>query len=331
VNIHIIYTGGTIGSERGADGAIGISDHPPASLISYPGVNFTHSSPYRILSETITPAHWDKLLGHIHSITENPDAILITHGTDTLAYTAAFLALACRGVQGVNVPVFMISSDRPLSDPGANGIAHMEAAVAAARAGAAPGVYIPYRNPGTGETVMHRGERIMQAGDFSDAFYSIPGHGYGNGNGNGHGNGNGSGVLQPDTGARTRQQTCPLVLSAKILQIRPYPGIDYSAYDLSGVCAVLHGTYHSHTADADAVIAFAKKAADTGKKVYFAPISSVPEKRYATSEKLIGSGLVIPLYDMTFESAYALLLMTESQQVGSNREQRQQTCPPVLW
>jgi L-asparaginase len=289
MNIHVIHTGGTIESGRGAGGTIDTVDRPPAPF-AVPGAEFTHSEPYRILSENLTPAHWGKLIGHIQSITENNNslnAVFITHGTDTLAYTAAFLALAC---QNEATPIFLIASDRPMSEPGANGAHNIDAAVSAVCAGTQRGVFVPYQNPGTGEVAMHRGERIMQAGDFSDSFYSM---GY-------------------NTPAVFTKITVPAVLAVfpKILQIRPYPGIDYSAYDLSCVDAVLHGTYHSGTADADAVIAFAKRAAKLGKDVYLSPVFS--EKQYATTKKIIDSGLVTPLYDMTFETAYARLMLMRS-------------------
>jgi L-asparaginase len=267
---------------------------------AYPDINFTHSSPYQILSETISPKHWTKLAAHIHSIqSPPPDAIFITHGTDTLAYTAAFLSLV---FSETDIPIFLISSDKPLSDRAANGTAHIPAAVAAVRTSIPPGVYVPYKNPGFDEVIMHKGEEIMQAGDNSDSFYSMK-------NIAGKHDANNAIPIADNVIPDLIRNPLHNITSAKILQIRPYPGIDYDVYDLTGIDAVLHGTYHSYTADADALIAFAKKAADLSKKVFLAPVPSVPEKQYATTKKIIESGYVLPLCDITFEIAYAKLLL----------------------
>ena len=51
--------------------------------------NFKIHNPFTIHSENLIPDHWQALYRKINSI-EDTDGIIITHGTDTLVYTAAF-------------------------------------------------------------------------------------------------------------------------------------------------------------------------------------------------------------------------------------------------
>ncbi|TAK57570.1 asparaginase [Patescibacteria group bacterium] len=63
-------------------------------------------------STNINPGHWIKLALHIEKIHDNVDAIIITHGTDTMAYTASALALALGS--GLKIPIIFTGSQLPL-------------------------------------------------------------------------------------------------------------------------------------------------------------------------------------------------------------------------
>ena len=80
---------------------------------------------FDVFSENITPAHWAKLARRVaKAVREGVDGVVITHGTDTLGYTAAALSFA---LAGVPVPVVVVgaqrSSDRPSSDSPMNLVA----------------------------------------------------------------------------------------------------------------------------------------------------------------------------------------------------------------
>jgi len=73
---------------------------------------------FNVFSENIEPAHWSKLAARIKkAVAEGYGGVVVTHGTDTLGYTAAALSFA---LQGVPIPVILVgaqrSSDRPSSD-----------------------------------------------------------------------------------------------------------------------------------------------------------------------------------------------------------------------
>jgi glutamyl-tRNA(Gln) amidotransferase subunit D len=86
-----------------------------------------------LYSENITPAHWTQIAeAAAQHIAKGVDGVVIAHGTDTMAYTAAALSFA---LQNLPVPVIVVgaqrSSDRPSSDAATNLIGAVQAAAKA--------------------------------------------------------------------------------------------------------------------------------------------------------------------------------------------------------
>ena len=61
-------------------------------------------------STNMTPRDWDRIIGEIGKQYAKYDGFVITHGTDTMAYTAAALSLA---LQGLGKPVVLTGSQIP--------------------------------------------------------------------------------------------------------------------------------------------------------------------------------------------------------------------------
>jgi glutamyl-tRNA(Gln) amidotransferase subunit D len=85
---------------------------------------------FSLYSENITQKHWTQLAQKVaEHIAQGADGVVIAHGTDTMAYTAAALSFA---LQNLPVPVILVgaqrSSDRPSSDAATNLIAAVQAA-----------------------------------------------------------------------------------------------------------------------------------------------------------------------------------------------------------
>jgi glutamyl-tRNA(Gln) amidotransferase subunit D len=85
---------------------------------------------FSIYSENLTQKHWSQLAQTVaEHIKQGADGVVIPHGTDTMAYTAAALSFA---LQNLPVPVILVgaqrSSDRPSSDAATNLIAAVQAA-----------------------------------------------------------------------------------------------------------------------------------------------------------------------------------------------------------
>jgi glutamyl-tRNA(Gln) amidotransferase subunit D len=85
---------------------------------------------FSLYSENLTQQHWTQLAQKVaEHIKQGADGVVIAHGTDTMAYTAAALSFA---LQNLPVPVILVgaqrSSDRPSSDAATNLIAAVQAA-----------------------------------------------------------------------------------------------------------------------------------------------------------------------------------------------------------
>jgi glutamyl-tRNA(Gln) amidotransferase subunit D len=88
---------------------------------------------FSLYSENITPKHWTEIAQEVAKhISRGVSGVIIAHGTDTMAYTAAALSFA---LQNLPVPVILVgaqrSSDRPSSDAATNLIGAVQAAAKA--------------------------------------------------------------------------------------------------------------------------------------------------------------------------------------------------------
>jgi glutamyl-tRNA(Gln) amidotransferase subunit D len=88
---------------------------------------------FSLFSENITPKHWTEIAQAVaEHISRGVSGVIIAHGTDTMAYTAAALSFA---LQNLPVPVILVgaqrSSDRPSSDAATNLIGAVQAAAKA--------------------------------------------------------------------------------------------------------------------------------------------------------------------------------------------------------
>ena len=125
------------------------------------------------LSENITPSHWKTLAEEIaQKINEGVEGVVVSHGTDTLAYTSAALSF---GLPNVPVPVLFVgaqrSSDRPSSDAASN----LTGAVAlAAKADLGAVGVTMHQDLSDRIVVAHRGTRVRKCHTSRrDAFKSI--------------------------------------------------------------------------------------------------------------------------------------------------------------
>lgn len=128
---------------------------------------------YQVFSEDMTPEHWQRLGREIvKEFQQGAKGVVIPHGTDTLAYTAAALGIMLRDLPG---PVLLVgaqrSSDRPSSDAALN----LRGAVLAA-AQAPLGEVAVLMHAGASDTalLLHRGTRVRKLHTSRrDAFQSV--------------------------------------------------------------------------------------------------------------------------------------------------------------
>ncbi len=170
MNIHVIFTGGTISGVIEGDSIRPGGDlEGRLELCDKNELHFTFEEPYRILSEDLKASHVLKLKDSVAMAADHSDGIIITHGTDTLHYTAALLHYM---FAGIGIPVILVSSAYVLSDPRSNGRVNFEAAVEYIRRKGTPGVYISYKNPSfKGEAQIIRGDRLLSSMAGSSDFF----------------------------------------------------------------------------------------------------------------------------------------------------------------
>lgn len=326
-HILLILTGGTICSfadergERGADTgrakSLIVENFEKSDSPCVGAVTFDAVSPLNILSENMTVAHWNTLIGALKTYDCSAyDGVIILHGTDTLAYTASLLSLL---LAGIKIPVFMVSSQLPIYMEEANGNANFRCAVELILGGITPNVYAVYRNiEKVGGEVCHKmylhyGAHLLQCPNHSDNFYSMD-----------------MTEINEHTPVFEGKDCCaeemPLYtcgeLSPCVLRITPYVGINYDRYALDGVKAVLHGVYHSctvsvnpygeeneHKATSDSVLSLKRRcdACIPPVPLFIEPCNK-DAYAYETTGIVLRSG-ARSIWGMTSEMAYVKLLL----------------------
>jgi len=122
-HVMVLYTGGTIGmqaSENGLAPASGFEARMADQLAGQPDLvvpqwQFREMSPL-IDSANMTPAYWQRLREAVVDAVQAKgcDAVLILHGTDTLAYSAAAMSFQ---LLGLDAPVVFTGSMLPAGVP----------------------------------------------------------------------------------------------------------------------------------------------------------------------------------------------------------------------
>jgi len=110
----ILATGGTIASVKTPHGLIpALTSEELLSFLPEIGDNFelTTKAICNLDSTNITPEHWLTIANAIREEYSNYDGFVITHGTDTLAYTAAALSYL---IQDSPKPIIITGAQKPI-------------------------------------------------------------------------------------------------------------------------------------------------------------------------------------------------------------------------
>jgi L-asparaginase len=108
-SILLITTGGTFGMLPDARGFLRgvVKSVPEIGALARISV----AAPFALDSSSMIPAHWAKLARLIARRMDDFDGFVVTHGTDTMAYTAAALSFL---LEGLRKPVILTGAQRPL-------------------------------------------------------------------------------------------------------------------------------------------------------------------------------------------------------------------------
>ncbi|MFZ0153986.1 asparaginase [Pseudomonas sp. Hg5Tf] len=145
-NIMVLYTGGTIGMQASANGLTPASGFEQrmreqlAGLAALPQWQFREMQPL-IDSANMTPQYWQRLHQAILDAVDvqGCDAVLVLHGTDTLAYSAAAMSFQLLGLQA---PVLFTGSMLPAGVTDSDAWENLAGALQALAQGLAPGVQL---------------------------------------------------------------------------------------------------------------------------------------------------------------------------------------------
>ena len=115
-NILLIATGGTIASGMGKNGLTPEIDAEELLSFVPEYKQICHVEciqPFNVDSTNLTPEIWLEIASEIEKKYNDDDGFVVTHGTDTMAYTAA--ALSCL-IQNPQKPVVITGSQRPIKN-----------------------------------------------------------------------------------------------------------------------------------------------------------------------------------------------------------------------
>jgi L-asparaginase len=280
----VLYTGGTIGMQMSAAGLAPASGFE-ARLRAQQALE-TRQLPEWTFRELLPPIdsanmnqhNWLAMVAAIHAGIEQDgcDGVLLLHGTDTLAYSAAALSFL---LLGLPVPVILSGSMLPAGAEGSDAWGNLFGAMQALQAGVTSGVHLYFNGQ-----LLHGARVSKLRSDAFDAFQVLP---------------------------RQRQSPRAVSIAASIdyrqprqpvnLAVLPfYPGIQAShlrALLGSGVQGLLLECYGSGTGPADdaELLGVLKAAHERG--VVLAAISQCPHGHvefgvYAAGSQLASTGLV---------------------------------------
>ena len=318
-SVGLVLTGGTIGAERHGS-ALTVASRPTgaeadllASCWPLAGVpRVAVATPLRTLSENITPGDWTAIAAAVRELVQDDgvDGVLVLHGTDTMAYTAAALGfLLC----DLDRPIVLTGSRLPADQPGSDAPANVRAALVALLALPA-GAYVVFGGSAGRPADVHLATRVRKAPSQGATFTSV--------------NRRAVATVRDDElvgiepyvhrlSERPVQQ-----VDARVLAVRLYPGLDFdaqhSAMAHGGVRGVVVELYPAatgpDTGDRFSLTAFVRRCAESEVIVAAASPGGARKGQtaYETTLAIANAGALF-LADMSVEAATVKLMWALAQ------------------
>lgn len=285
-NIKLILTGGTIASTVTENGIHPSSSQDKPLLLSEFKKNYNQLDNdvcfdcdciLNKLSENMELSDWEKILFYLkeNGFSEY-DGIIIAHGTDTLGFFANMLSVFEKDLP----PVYIVSSDKVLTDKTANGIENFACAVTGIMTGLnSYGVFVPYKNSDNKMTI-HKGYQVIQSGILSNDFYSLN-------------------SVPPEHKSLENFNG----FKKGVVLLKSYVGMNLSLIDLTDVTSIIITSYHGGTTNENEILKLLEHCNNIN--ILLASVNC-PEKenQYASTVKLQKHGVKI-IYKKTIETAYA--------------------------
>ncbi|MBE6976958.1 MAG: asparaginase [Ruminococcaceae bacterium] len=140
--ILLLTTGGTIASVVGTDGLephrSGVMERELTQLRTY--YDITVKDVMCLDSSNIRPEEWQTIAQYVFDERAGYDGVVVSHGTDTMAYTASAVTFM---LPNIDIPVVFTGSQLPLTDMLSDGPDNLRTAFAMAASGK-PGVFLAF-------------------------------------------------------------------------------------------------------------------------------------------------------------------------------------------
>lgn len=280
----VLYTGGTIGMQMGAAGLAPASGFEARLRVQQ--AQQSERVPNWVFQELLPPIdsanmsqnNWLAMVAAIRQGVEanGCDAVLVLHGTDTLAYSAAALSFLLLGLQ---VPVVLTGSMLPAGAEHSDAWPNLFGALQALHDGVEPGVHLYFNG-----ALMHGARVSKLRSDAFDAFQVMPRQRQG------------VRLGELPEGIDYRQPRQPV----NLLSLPLVPGLragHLRALLDSGVQGLLLECYGSGTGPSDDAELLAVLRAAHARGVVLAAISQCPQGHvefgvYAAGSQLAAAGLI---------------------------------------
>lgn len=307
-----IFTGGTIGSTQ-KDNVISPDLNKSYKIINaykekY-GIDFDYDvvEPYTELSENNTGFHLKTLAECVqNNLDKNYSGMVITHGTDTLQYSASIIGYTV-GLD--SLPICLVSSNAPIENPVSNALDNLHGAINFIKQKAGNGVFVIYRNGASDTVLAHRATRLLESKAYSDEVISVLNQPYGMFDTNfTFVKNNKYNEKKDDTNPLSCKNITSTNEHTQIIQM--YPGISYPEIS-SNVKYIIINTYHSGTLDTKSETArkFFLKAKENGITVFATGIYDGPQ--YSSAKHYAELGIT-PIMNLSPVVAYVKLWLADS-------------------
>ncbi|MGZ4901370.1 MAG: Glu-tRNA(Gln) amidotransferase subunit GatD [Halobacteriota archaeon] len=313
--VSIVSTGGTIASKIDyRTGAVTSQFDADDIIDAIPELteiaNIGGTLLFNVLSENIDPGLWSELARCVYDqIRLGADGVIVTHGTDTMAYSAAALSFMLASP----VPVVFVGSQRSADRPSSDNVVNAVCAAVVATSDLAGVFVVMHENESDDTCLVHRATRTKKMHTSRrDAFRSI----------------NAMPVARVHYAARSLEpltehalrRSCDLSISPQIeprcALVKFYPGAcpeiieSYLSQGCRGL--VIEGTGLGHVSKE--WIPFLQRAAERVPVIMASQCINgrVCDRVYDTGRDLLRAG-VIEAYDMLSETALVKLMWTLGQ------------------
>lgn len=307
--VAVVDMGGAITARRGPDGALTSSPQSNLEAILEPVRGSRQElriEPLPVaheLSENLTPHEWFELWVTLRSIVKdaNYEGVVVTHGLDTLAYTASLMRWLIPGVQ---LPIVFTGATRGPEDPDSDARPNLAAAVDLAGGGAGSGFWISMG----GEVLPAVNVRMVGIGESCFAAFNLDSSKGQKGLATGS-----WGEIEPDEKALD-------LATRRVLVVKVYPGLDPGVIleaVREGVRFVLLELFDTGTGNArwdarQSLLPLIREVTHRQGAVFCTSQLAVPVnmQEFESSRELWGAG-VVPLGRLVTESAYTKLIAAQ--------------------